>query len=469
MNVMEIMGADLARLIEMSKVELKTVPYVFNVKGYGAQGNGQNDDIQAIQDAVDAASAIGGGQVFLPNGTYLVSKKIVMKPGVTLNGSSMNATIIKLKDNSNTSVIEAVSANHVEIWNLTVNANKANQTAGHGIFMHTVDAVVSDVKVIDSKEQGIVAWENVTGNITRCIVTGAGKCGIRSVFGNSSLSITECDVSYCFESGILLENAKGSQIHNCKTHHNTADGENSNGISIQSDEVRVISCESYSNFNAGIYSTNSKTTVIGCHSHHNMLGYDIYAGSAKRTDFVTIGNTFKYNSSKGHSAYWADNIISSGNIISDNTDHGVEFDSCQHVIFTENEVYFNSQYGVNVRSSVPTFKCNDMLITSNDLSRNGSGAVRLEAGNDRYIHAKGNVGQSPIGYIGSPPAMPATGVQLVNPYGYDIRLFITGGTVSAIKINGNTVGITSGMVYLAATEAISIDYSAAPTWRWFGM
>jgi hypothetical protein len=42
----------------------------FNVKDYGAVGNGSADDTAAIRSAVTAAEGAGGGTVFFPSGTY---------------------------------------------------------------------------------------------------------------------------------------------------------------------------------------------------------------------------------------------------------------------------------------------------------------------------------------------------------------------------------------------------------------
>jgi hypothetical protein len=48
-----------------------------NVRHYGAAGNGVTDDTSAIQAAIDAAGAAGGGIVFFPAGTYLVNTSTV--------------------------------------------------------------------------------------------------------------------------------------------------------------------------------------------------------------------------------------------------------------------------------------------------------------------------------------------------------------------------------------------------------
>lgn len=46
---------------------------VYNVKLYGAVGNGTTDDTAAIQSAIDAADAANGGTVYFPNGTYKIT------------------------------------------------------------------------------------------------------------------------------------------------------------------------------------------------------------------------------------------------------------------------------------------------------------------------------------------------------------------------------------------------------------
>jgi polygalacturonase len=55
----------------------------FNVKDYGATGNGATLDSRSIQQAIDACTQKGGGRVIFPAGQYL-SGTIVLKNNVTL-------------------------------------------------------------------------------------------------------------------------------------------------------------------------------------------------------------------------------------------------------------------------------------------------------------------------------------------------------------------------------------------------
>jgi len=66
---------------------------VFNVKVYGAIGDGATDDTTAIQAAINATNVLGpggvygfGGIVEMPKGSYKITKTLVMREGVTLRG-----------------------------------------------------------------------------------------------------------------------------------------------------------------------------------------------------------------------------------------------------------------------------------------------------------------------------------------------------------------------------------------------
>ena len=60
----------------------------FNVKFYGATGNGSTDDTTAIQNALNAAGTANGGIVYLPVGTYNISSTLSIPTNVTLEGVS---------------------------------------------------------------------------------------------------------------------------------------------------------------------------------------------------------------------------------------------------------------------------------------------------------------------------------------------------------------------------------------------
>ncbi len=69
----------------------------FNVRDYGAAGDGKNLDSLAINQAIDAAAKAGGGTVFVPAGTYLSGSihlqsniHLLIDAGATILGAPQN-------------------------------------------------------------------------------------------------------------------------------------------------------------------------------------------------------------------------------------------------------------------------------------------------------------------------------------------------------------------------------------------
>ena len=107
----------------------------YNVLAYGADPKGVSDSSTAIQAAIDAAYADGGGLVHLPAGLYLLTTGLTTYPTVTLQGAGRRVTRIK----ANTTSMKMVSCTTTTnagtvIRDMTFLSNaKASVTA---IWMH---------------------------------------------------------------------------------------------------------------------------------------------------------------------------------------------------------------------------------------------------------------------------------------------------------------------------------------------
>ena len=109
-----------------------------SVKDFGAVGDGVADDTSAINAAIAAVNAAGGGTVFFPAGTYIVgdaggSTGISLLSKVALRGAGIGATTIKLKDAADAHLINvADGTTDVAVSDMTLDGNRANQT----VFVH---------------------------------------------------------------------------------------------------------------------------------------------------------------------------------------------------------------------------------------------------------------------------------------------------------------------------------------------
>ena len=64
------------------------------------------------------------------------------------------------------------------------------------------------------------------------------------------------------------------------------------------------------------------------------------------------------------------------------------------------------------------------------------------------------------------PSVPATTVALTNPFWRDAMVNVTGGTVTAIAVDGTATGLTSGTFFVPTGKTITLTYTVAPSWNW---
>ncbi|MBQ9481684.1 MAG: hypothetical protein IJU84_05940, partial [Clostridia bacterium] len=81
----EIKGASAYEFYEPSE-RYSTKSDLFNVRAYGAKGNGSADDTEAFLKALEAARKNGGGIVFVPSGKYSVSSRLEVPQNTEILG-----------------------------------------------------------------------------------------------------------------------------------------------------------------------------------------------------------------------------------------------------------------------------------------------------------------------------------------------------------------------------------------------
>lgn len=112
--------------------------YRYNVKDFGAKGDGSTDDTAAIQLAVDSIAQTfnKGGILFFPAGTYKITSAITFATGVSIvamgSGNSRNPSVAAITGNSGlTRIIQAT---------LNTDAFTVNGLSCSFLFMDIIDA-----------------------------------------------------------------------------------------------------------------------------------------------------------------------------------------------------------------------------------------------------------------------------------------------------------------------------------------
>jgi hypothetical protein len=162
-------GATAAVAVAARQADGQDGPWL-DVRGFGAAGDGVADDTGAVQAAIDAVEATGGGLVVFPPGTFRCN--VLVGSRVGLLGSGTRATTLKAVAGSNRSVVEgrgfaslAGSAkqtpetrgdNYVTLDSLTIDGDRASNAAGSGIRIWGRSHLFQNLVVQSCAEDGIV-------------------------------------------------------------------------------------------------------------------------------------------------------------------------------------------------------------------------------------------------------------------------------------------------------------------------
>jgi hypothetical protein len=166
-----------------------------SVKDFGAVGDGVTNDTAAIQAAIDLIESIGGGTVFIPAGTYLLSAALTIDDDcVTLQGDGVVSTILKPNAGNLSGIVVGVAGaitQGTQIRDLRVEYGSATTvTAGNGILLlHTYYPVLENV-YINNPYVGLAIAPSVGVRINNCHIVGFNANGAQygiDMYGDSNV------------------------------------------------------------------------------------------------------------------------------------------------------------------------------------------------------------------------------------------------------------------------------------------
>ena len=267
---------------------------IFNVQDFGAKADGITDDTAAIQRAIDAAATAGGGQVYMPTGTYIVSGGeepsdgcLMLKSNVYLYGDGMGATTVKVADGTDTKITGVIRSAYGEethdfgVSNLTIDGNRDSTTGkidgwfnGYipGEAGYDSNVTLDSVEIKDCSGYGFDPHEQTVNMVIKNSVShGNGLDGFVADFLSNST----------FENNVAYDNDRHgfnvvTSTHDFTMTNNVAYDNGGNGIVVQRGSEDIPSPRNITITGGEVYGNGAEGVLIKMSSEVTVSGVDIH-------------------------------------------------------------------------------------------------------------------------------------------------------------------------------------------------
>lgn len=370
---------------------LENQNYVVNIKHRGAIGGGLVDNAAAIQAVINELGDAGGGQIFVPKDTFLVSTPLILRSNVYITG------IGTIKSTANSVVISGQDVTNIAITGITIEG---------------------DADVADNLQRGI-QFINVTNSIVEdCSVKNVGYDGILLLSGCVNNVIGFNRISGCKDDGI---NIGGDAINPSCTDNtvvgNTVTGGTDDGIHVSDKSLRTVvsanvitGClngislfktnyvtlvgNQISGCTYGIHTPagpNSNITIQGNSIENCLRGVNLANVSTSKAtinaNIISLCTEYGIVLSETPSAY-VDAIVTANQISS--VPIGVYLSGVKNVTVANNNIMTTTGDGIYIKSAAG-FECTYINILNNQLRSIGDEGIEVEAGTlSQHITLKGN-------------------------------------------------------------------------------
>lgn len=450
------------------------VQRAINVKWFGAKGDGVTDDTAAIQAAINAAQGI----VYFPPGIYVISQTIVLpQQNLIIQGAGRDTTFIKANFTSG----DTFYVNWMARFSDMTITSDVTKTAGFAINRNTSTSgrlIIRDVFIANHFAGiNLSGTLNVIDNVDIRNITPTSGYGVL-INGGTDQTINHLVIDNPATAqplaGIYVKQTGALFLHECDIIHagSALFIEPPAGAGVFS--LYASNCY-FDNSTRGLYITGTgvprRFKFTNCwFCSHSSQGILIDNASADAIEFL---NCYAMENQKdGITVLQASTWSIAHSTITGNVWSGI---SLQHIAGSfkihGNKIGSTAEFGGNAYGiffNSTGYYTGSITIEDNNLEGNTNSAIMLPSTATPNLRIKDNIGYNPVGLL-TAPSVPASGSALTNPFCVAVRVFISGGTVSAIAINGTNTGLTSGSFLLMPGDTITLTYTAAPTWVWFGM
>src|SRR6266567_1577583 len=347
---------------------------------------------------------------------------------------------------------------------------------------------------------GILFRSNL-GKIQQCRVGLFGGLGISVCpFSGALVEVFFHDVDLLINGMNALAHALNLFIHgnvaDSEFHRVIAEGDISQavttaGIDCEGTLNKFIDCHCYYHSASGIFVGGDRNQSIGGEYETNVIGIQSIGQKLSVIGIAGYGNSYSDIKTTG-SVIIADcnlqsvisyNIVSSspnGGIIADNilsgAPNGILLDTGSSGFKMHDNDITSISDSIQIKatnSDIHDNTVNQNIVEQVGAQNNNIHDNQIAAGKTIIIvgtqtKVRNNPGHNPKGG-NIAPTIPASNTPLTNTTGYDVTVFISGGTLSNVAIGGvSTGGLSTESYRLPVGQSITLTYTVAPTWTWFG-
>ena len=179
---------------------------VFNVQSFGAIGNGSTDDTTALQNALNAAHAVNGGQVYIPgNFTCKFTTQLTIYSGTTLIGDALQgqsgvSQLYWYGADATHAVIAASGASKVGVSGIRLEDHRTTPTSGDGFHLTVTNGTLLDNVSSYSFPSSCIYYGQTSGAVDNVTIR---HVWVQSLGGYGITLDHSCE-------NILLQDIKGS-------------------------------------------------------------------------------------------------------------------------------------------------------------------------------------------------------------------------------------------------------------------
>jgi len=423
---------------------------VYNVRDYGAAGDGSTDDTAAIQAALTACGSAGGGVVYLPTGTYIISTALTVSAATTVQGAGLGRSTIKAKSTHTGRGLYILNVAGVRVADLTIDmnsgatANQAGETVQQAIYIHqsaasAVSATIERVELKNGHDRLLDMWSDQTTalemTVRDCYLHDCAGVGLVA-YRTSHLDIRGnrlYNVGTGGKEGIWISGTASDKALNTRVIGNSLDTIGWEGI-VLTHAVGFVVADNYVTNCATVVTTDGWCIAVslGCsdfvvsgnncvNSGGGGLAFDL-AVSVPDTQTYDVNGTVTGNNSSGHAlnhgiyAAYCNNLTITGNTSCANDAAGfaagVALINCQDCVVSGNTLHDNG-YGVAIFSSNDVANDGGHEVIGNSV-RGSTNAPYADQGAERsnlisWDMIRANVIDDKVGFFGAGPATQVTG------------------------------------------------------------